>query len=335
MTSNEEEDGDSSPVTHHSSLVLVVNPAAGRGRCGKAWPALARAIKSAGIEFDCAFTKGPGDATRLAAASLGSGATTVVAVGGDGTANEVANGFFRPDAADGELLRPDARFAFLPIGTGTDLARGLGIPARSPSPGIAALGPLARTVRVDVGRVRFRGHDGQSRQRYFLIGADLGLGGETAALALSTAERTKALGGFVAYLVAAILAILRHRARSVTYAIDDGPLVAARTDLIFVANCRYIGGGMLVAPPATLDDGRLDLILVDQVGKLDLLARLLPAIYRGAHLEHPAVRHVRIRQIRVESDEPLLLQLDGEQPGTSPAEFNVVPSALTVALPPL
>lgn len=317
-----------------SELFLVVNPAARHGAPARRWPEIARALKEAGLPFEAAFTGGPGDATRLAAEALRGGGRTVVAVGGDGTANEVANGFFVGKDDDGALIDPTAGFGFIPTGTGTDLARCLGYPRHDLGAALSALGPNGRMNSMDVGRVRYVNADGQSVQRYFLVGADLGLGGETAALARSTAFWAKNLGGFGAYLVAAALAIARHRPRVVHYAIDDENFVAASTDIIFVANGRYIGGGMLVAPAASLNDGLLDVIILRATRRLDLLCRLLPAVYRGAHLKHSAVRARRARRVRVEAANPLPLQMDGEQPGTSPAEFRVVPRILPIRLPP-
>ncbi len=306
------------------STVLVVNPAAGNGRCARSWPSWARRLEAAGIAFSPVFTSRPGDATRYTRDALRDGAETVVAVGGDGTANEVVNGFFDGD----EAINPSARFGALPAGTGVDLSRMLGLRGQM---AIAALGPAGRTRAIDLGRVRFVAYGGRSECRYFVNGGDLGVGGETAALAQ---KGSKALGGFVAYLTAAIRAIVEHQSRAVTYSIDDGPPIETRVDTIFVTNGRYVGGGMIVAPPAAIDDGALDVLVLHAVSKLDLLCRLLPAIYRGTHLRHPAVEHVRARRVSVQTNERLLLQVDGEQPGMAPAEFEVLPGALRVALPP-
>jgi YegS/Rv2252/BmrU family lipid kinase len=254
----------------------------------------------------------------------------VVAVGGDGTANEVANGFFVADAGSDALVNPAARFGLIPTGTGADLARGLGLRGRPLAIARAILAPGARTRAIDVARARFVDRAGSPGRRYFLNGADLGLGGETAALANAQGPGLKSLGGVVTYLVAAVRAILAHRPATVRYVVDDGAPRDVTLDLIFLANGPFTAGGMVVAPNAALDDGLLDVILLRQVGKLEILLRLLPAIYRGAHLGHPAVEHVRARQLRVETSANLLLELDGEQPGRAPADFAVLPRTLTV-----
>jgi len=304
--------------------LVIVNPAAGYGRALRRWPSIARALVAAGVRFDTVVTDGPGDATAYARRALRSGFETIVAVGGDGTANEVVNGFF-----DGEEpIAPRGRFGLIPAGSGGDLARTLGLRGDAP---YRALGPDGRTGVIDLVRVRYTAFDGRPGMRYFANSGDLGIGGETVA-ALRTG--TKRLGGFIAYLVAAVRAILHHRARTLTYWIDDGPPTSELVDTIFVTNGRFIGGGMRLAPAAVIDDGILDGLVLRRVSRIELLLRLLPAIYRGAHLRHPAVKYFRARRIRVEADEPVLLQIDGEQPGMAPAEFEIVPAALRIALPP-
>jgi YegS/Rv2252/BmrU family lipid kinase len=314
-----------------ADLFLIVNPAARNGDAGRRWPIVAAALQEAGLSFRAALTEKAGDATRLTAEALRAGARTVVAVGGDGTANEVANGFFAADLP--RLVAPEARFGYLPTGTGTDLARSLGFPRHDLAAAISALGPAGRAARIDVARASFHDDQGNVLRRYFLVGADLGVGGETAAMRRSTAAWATKLGGFGAYLVAATLAIVRHQPRQVRYAIDDGPFDSIRADIIFVANGRYIGAGMRIAPDASLDDGLLDVLVLRAVPKPELLIRILPATYRGAHLKHPAVLHRRARRLRVEGS-GLLLQMDGEPLGTAPAEFAVVPRALPILLPP-
>jgi diacylglycerol kinase (ATP) len=308
----------------NESVILIVNPAAGGGRCAKLWPSWARRLEAAGISFSAYFTAKSEEATHLTRVALRNGANTVVAVGGDGTANEVVNGFF--DGA--EPINPAARFGMLPLGTGDDLARTLGLRGQS---AIAALGPLGRTHLIDVGRVRFIAYGGGTQCRYFVNSGDLGIGGETAALAQCGA---KVFRGFAGYLVAAIRAIVEHQPRSVSYSIDGAPPIATPIDTIFVTNGRYTGAGMLVAPSASIDDGELDVLVLRAVSKIDLLLRLLPAIYHGTHVKHPSVRHFRTRRICIETSEELLLQIDGEQPGMAPAEFVIVPGALRVAMPP-
>jgi diacylglycerol kinase (ATP) len=312
--------------------LAIVNRWAGRGRCGKQWPDIAAGLRKAGVSFDFAFTNGPGDATWLTEEAIRRGVTTVAAVGGDGTAHEVVNGYFERDPDAVIPINPEARFALLPCGTGGDLARALELGRGSRlQDAIAALGTNGATRSIDLGRVRYTAHDGQIARRYFLVGADLGLGGETTALVEAQPARAKAMGGLLTYLIAAIGAVLAHRPAEITYAIDDRLPISAKVNMLFVANGAYTGAGMHIAPAASLDDGRFDVLILQNTPKVEILTRLLPAIYRGAHLSHPAVQHLRASRVQVEASARLLLQVDGEQPGRAPAEFTIAPKALRVA----
>lgn len=312
-----------------SGVLFVVNPVAGHGRAIGAWPALAEHLRALGIAHQVIYTRARGDATRLTAEAILAGTRTVVAVGGDGTANEVVNGFFH---AEDTAIVPrglDARFGFIPLGTGSDLARALEIPRARPE---AILGALSGEPKhIDLGRVTYRAADGSTVRRYFLNGADLGLGGELVAHLERT--RLKRLGGFLAYFLTAVQAILNHQTIPVRYEIDGDPPVEARVDIIFVANGRFTGGGMRVAPMASLDDAYLDALIVRATSKPTLLFRLLPAIYRGSHLSHPAVQHCRVRRLAVSTSSTAFLQLDGEQPGRAPTTFEIAPRALRVLTP--
>lgn len=305
-------------------IVVIVNPVAGGGRARRLWPGWQHRLAAAGLAHSVTFTTKPDEATDLARQAVQRGAQLVVAVGGDGTANEVVNGFFDGD----DLISPAARFGMIPLGTGVDLARALGLKGEAI---IQALGGRGRTRSIDVGQVDFAAYDGRPERRYFVNAGDLGIGAETAALAQ---RGPKQLGGFAAYLVAATRAILRHRPYQVRYAIDGGSPIEGQIDTIFVTNGPCVAGGMRVAPGASVADGLLDVLILRSVDKLTLLLRLLPGIYRGTHVRHPAVQQLRARQIEVDSPGCLPLQIDGEQPGLAPARFTIRPAILPVALPP-
>jgi YegS/Rv2252/BmrU family lipid kinase len=310
--------------------VLIVNPAAGAGRCGREWPKIERRLIAAGIRYEISVTEKRGDATWLASTALRAGAERIIAVGGDGTANEVANGFFYPDGAEDTLISPDACLGYVALGTGQDLARNLALRGNPVDQLIAMLQPHAVARTIDLGRAGFAGVGGRETRRYFLIGADLGLGGETTAALEASTPWFRQAGGYAAYLAAAISAIVGHQPAPATITVDGEALDPARVNIVYVANGPFIGGGMRMAPEALLDDGLFDVIIARDVGKLGLLFQLLPAIYRGAHLNHPAVQHFRARRVRVETGARLLLQLDGEQPGRAPADFTIVPRSLKV-----
>jgi YegS/Rv2252/BmrU family lipid kinase len=305
-------------------IVAIVNPASGGGRCRRMWPAIARRLNEANIPFTATMTERQGDGTRLAREALRAGATTVIAVGGDGTANEVINGFF----ADDVPVNPAARFALISAGMGNDLSAVLGLRGDA---AIAALGPGGVTGHVDLLRVRFTGPDGDPACRYAMLGLFLGIVAEGAGIAIpSWAKRF----GRSAYLGAGALAVLHHHPRHITYRIDDGPEQAAWINGGIVANAPRIGGGLPIAPNAQLDDGMADAILLRAVGRAALLTRIMPRLQRGTHLAHPAISHAPARQVTIETDDDLLLAIDGEIIGHGSAAATVLPGALPVALPP-
>lgn len=306
-----------------AEIAVVVNPVAGHGRTRRLWPAVARAMREAGLAFDASFTSGPGDACVLAAEAARAAYGMVAAVGGDGTLNEVVNGLL----ASGAPRSSDVRLGIVSCGTGCDLIRTLGIPR-----GLAGVTTLAsgESRPIDVGQVTYRAPDGTPGRRHFVNGGDLGLGAE---VARRVNQGSKRLGGFLSFFVGGAVSIVQARFQPVEYVIDDEPPVTDRTGLIFVANGRYAAGGMLIAPRAELDDGLLDVVLLREVSKPELLLDLFPRVYRGAHLDHPRVLYRKATRLVVSSPEPLRLEVDGELPGGAPAEFTLLPRILRVAVP--
>lgn len=280
-----------------ATTVLIVNPAAGAGGCGKGWPRLAERLAARGITYAARLTEAPGHATYLTREALRAGATTIVAVGGDGTINEVANGFFPDVSADAERINPHARLGLIPMGTGSSLARALGL-LRPSIDILSAFGPNAQEGRVDAARISFPRPDGTRQERYFTTHMDIGIGSETLARLERSPLWIKALGK-LSYTILAFQTILRHRALPSRYVVDDGPPVFTHLNMAFVANGAYTGGTMWIAPHAAVDDGQLDFLVLNAVSKLAMI-RLLAATYRGTHLGHPSVRRYLARRLELE-----------------------------------
>jgi len=299
-------------------IAVVVNPASANGTTAKRWPEIAALLKQEGLKFTELVTTAPGDATRLARQALEDGCGLVISVGGDGTANEVVNGFF---AGDGPV-REGAAVAFISMGTGGDLIKTLGIP-KDPAEAARHLINSDRR-RVDIGRVTYVKHDGETGTRYFINIAGLGLDGDT----VDRVNRTsKALGGFVSFLWGTVVSLLLYRNQPMKISVDGEPVLDAPVTLVVIGNGRYFGGGMCIAPRAEMDDGLFDVIILSDLSKPALLANL-PKVYRGSHLEHPRITSLRGRKVVIDSSGSALLDLDGEQPGRAPAQIEMLPSAL-------
>ena len=290
-----------------SGLLVIVNPAAGRGRAAKAWPDAALALKAAGISFDVAMTSGPGDAVALAEqGSLSHDG--VVAAGGDGTVHEVVNGLMR---AGGK-----AAFGLIPLGSGDDFEKLL-----SNDPVQRLLD--RRTRPFDVGRIVVG-----NETRFFANGMDIGFGAHGAA---NVARVPRFLTGFGAYLGALALTMVRYPLLRVRVRLDDAPPFDLTTAMTAAMNGTTFGGSFRVCPDARPDDGLLDLLLVDAVGRLEIL-QLVPRILKGTHAGDPRLRLLRARRMRIESAEPLLVEADGEIAFTAAKQMDIdlLPRALRV-----
>jgi YegS/Rv2252/BmrU family lipid kinase len=244
----------------------------------------------------------------------------VVAVGGDGTVHEAVNGLMR--------IEPERRpeLATIPRGTGKDFARSHRIPAD--------LDKALQVVRegvlrdADVGRAAYAAWDGTRGESYFANFAGAGISGAVAARANTS---SKALGGRASFFWATTSVFMGWSNSGYEVEIDGDPRSGQMLEVI-AAIGEYLAGGMRLTPGADPGDGLLDVILIGDVTKLDFV-RTLPKIYRGTHLPHPRAEVVRARRLRVETDSPLPIALDGEQPGTTPATFEIVPGALRLRVP--
>jgi diacylglycerol kinase (ATP) len=299
----------------------IINPRSAGGRTGKRWGLLAQSLTEAGLEFEAVFTRSPGDGTRLAHEALSEGAERIIAVGGDGSLHDVVNGFFYGD----KPLNPRACLGILPSGSGSDFIKSLGIP-QDPAGALAIL-KRGKPKAIDLGRVNFINFRGERETRYYLNSASAGLSGAAVA-------RLKALPDFLSnplgYAVACLYAHIPYRAVPVLVNVDGHPRPAEKVLMVVVSNGRYFGGGMHISPTAKLDDGLLDVLVVREQPLKELLLKF-PQLYFGTHLQLPFITLMRGGSITIEGDS-LLLEVDGEQPGTTPAKFEVVPKALTVLL---
>ena len=295
---------------------LLVNPASANGSTGRRWPRLARAAHRAGLHGEAVFSENPRELGDLARQAADEGAELLVVFGGDGTIHEVVNGIGG---------REGVEVAVIPRGTGWDFARTHGIPKRLDDALRIALEGRPRTF--DLGRATYRSADGD-RTDWFANAGSVGMSGAVAARANLI---TKAFGAKTSYLLA--LGAVFARWHNVPLEVEvDGERRTGPMEDVIVAIGRYQAGGMMVTPDAEPDDGLFDVLLIKDASKPEVL-RALPKIYRGKHLPHPKAEVLRGRVVEVASKDPLPVQLDGEQPGTTPARFEIVPGALRLRVP--
>jgi diacylglycerol kinase (ATP) len=297
--------------------VFLVNPASANGSTGRRWPEIAHRATSAGLHGDALFSRAPGELADLASKAADDGAKLLVVVGGDGSVHEVANGIAERDGVD---------IAVIPRGTGWDFARSLALPHSLDAAIRVAL--EGRTRTIDLGRASYRTWAGNDEQSWF---ANVGSVGMSGAIAQRANDTTKAFGGKVSY-VWATFAVFARWSNSEIQVTVDGERRRARMHDVIVSNGAFLGGGMKICPDAQPDDGVFDVLLIGDLAKRDLLLTM-PKIFRGTHLPHPKAELLRGSQVTVDAPEPLPIELDGEQPGTTPARFELVPQALRVRVP--
>jgi YegS/Rv2252/BmrU family lipid kinase len=299
---------------------FIVNPSSANGSTRHVWQRLQEMLRKDFGETDFSFTRGAEHATELARHALHEGYEMIVAVGGDGTVNEVVNGFFE----SGSHVNPQAVFGVIACGTGCDFIKTMGISKESS----AACGALRgqKVKRCDVGHFTCSDGRGGEIERYFINIADFGVGGETVQRVNRT---TKAFGGFASFLYGAVSTILTYKSKTVRLQIDETRMDDVLINNVVVANGQYFGGGMWIAPNALVDDGLFDILVVRHMSRLQSLSSI-PRIYKGAHVNHPNVTYMRGKTVIAESAEVVLLDAEGEQVGRLPARFNIIPSAINV-----
>ena len=297
---------------------LVVNPWSAGGRTGRQWPEISARLGRHLGAFAHAFTERPLDASRLTARALHEGYECVVAVGGDGTVNEVVNGFFE----DGRVINAEAALGVVGRGTGGDFGRTYGWDA-----GLEAAATRLQhgsTLAIDVGCVSFLDADGAPAFRHFANVCSFGVSGE---IDRAVNQGSKALRGRVSFALGSLRALWRYQDRTVRVRVDGGEPQEMKVTVLAAAIGRYFGGGMCVAPEAHPADGLIDVTVWTGYGVSDFALKA-PALYGGGHVKLSGTRTFRCKSLSAEGDGDVLLDVDGEQPGRLPCEISLLPGAL-------
>lgn len=299
-------------------MVFIVNPHSGNGSTGRDWPKIKELAHKRLGTFITHMTEGPGDATRITRTSLHEGAELIVCVGGDGTLNEVVNGFMDEE----RQIRSDAVLGFVPNGTGCDFIKTVPIPAN--------IEQSLNTIKeghirlIDLGRLRYHDHQGRSSIRYFHNIASFGLGGEVVE---RVNKNSKSYGPFMCFIWSTLVSIFLYGKKRIRLKIDglfDDEVVAWN---IAVANGQYHGGGMRVAPDAVIDDGLFHITVIGDLNLAEIFWHL-PRLYNGRIMDIKKVSILTGKTVEAFSEQSVLLDVDGEQPGRLPIVMNVMPAAL-------
>lgn len=303
---------------------VIANPAAGGGRVKALWHRLENQLMSNLPIGEVVQTTHRGQATHLARQAVEEGYRQILAIGGDGTNHEVANGIL----VQQKVPSTSVRYALLPIGTGNDWAKTHRIP-NDPSAAIAAV-QRGKTVCQDVGKVRYKGEDGHTRERYFVNVAGLGYDAFVCqqASSLPPRQRTQMM-----YLSLAVKCLWQYDLRSAKIRIDGRPF-SGKYYTINIGLGRYSGGGMQFVPQADPFDGQLAVAMAGELSKWQVI-QAMPRLYGGNIEGYPKVILETGKEIEIVAGEvvPTLLEADGEYLGHTPALFTLKKSALTVIVP--
>ena len=304
-------------------LRVLVNPKAGAGVAARKIPEISRALERAELPHDVGETRGPGDAPRLVAQAREDGVTCLAVVGGDGTLNEVSQAYV--DAAGNPVPGPE--LALIPAGTGGDFRKTFGLGD--------GIGEAVRRLRdakprpLDLGILELVADDGSRVVRAFLNIASFGIGGLTDRIVNST---PKWMGGRAAFFSGTLRAMLAYRNAPVRVRVDGEAFHEGPIFNVAVANGRFFGGGMKIAPDADPSDGRFDVVVLGDLGRAETVL-LSSKIYQGRHGEHEKVRFTRGALVEAEpisSSREVLIDMDGETPGRLPIRARVAVGALTI-----
>jgi YegS/Rv2252/BmrU family lipid kinase len=312
------------PVTR--TTLAIANPAARSGKLGKRWPDVERILREFIPDCTVALTSCQGDATRIACEFVRGGGRDIVVFGGDGTINEVVGGLFDDR---GVLISSDVTLGVVHQGTGGDFARGLGIPRDERSAiEIAANGD---TREIDLGVATSVGPDGERIARGFGVVATVGLGSDVVRRATGILKK---FGNSASFAVASIFSLAEAPERRFRIRFDGGDWFELDVVDLMIANNRFAGGGMMIAPMAEVDDGQFDVMMIAATARLKLIGKF-PKIYRGTHVHEPMIRFVRAASVEIEAanDREYHVALDGELSGSVPLRAQIVPRAVRVRVP--
>jgi diacylglycerol kinase (ATP) len=301
---------------------VIVNPESNQGRTKKRWKRIKEALKSFLKEFKYEFTEKPLQAIEISRTAIKEGIELIVGVGGDGTINEIANGFFERQ----KPINPETALGIIPSGTGSDFSKSLRIPLGLRN----ALRVItqAPSNSIDVGRVIFKNHSEADDERIFLNVSDFGLGGEV----VYKMNQERMEKNTSSYFKCLISTFMRYRNKTILISVDGKEIPAEEYMVGAIANGKIFGKGMKVAPEASLNDGMFDFVLVKKMKKLEFLRNVF-RIYTGSHLSHPKIELIRGKKIDVtpaRADEKILIEVDGEQVGSLPAAFEILPQRLLI-----
>jgi len=303
-----------------NKIYTIINPVSSNGKTGKRWPAYKKRFKEAKLNLDINETLYPGHAVNLTKNALNGGYKTIMAVGGDGTVNEIVNGFYH----NGQLINKEAVLLVFSQGTGSDYIKSLGLKKNIDT----VINTYKKYERkwVDIGKMKYLNFDQKVVERYFVNEADVGIGGETVEY---VNRSSKLMGGLLTYLIGAIRSVIRYDNKKMKLEIDGKVIKEGLINSVMVSLGKYFAGGMPIAPKAIIDDGLFDIIILGDLSKTETLLNLYKA-YQGTHIDYHKIDYIQGKEVKIDTEERVLIDIDGESAGMLPAEFKILEQAFPV-----
>ena len=297
----------------------IVNPNAGNGKGKKDWSRIADLLNGKNIKFNMKFTERKGHAIEFTRELIASGYRKFISVGGDGTLNEIVNGIFTQDhCSPSEII-----LSLIPVGTGNDWGRMFGIPLVYEG-AVQVIGE-GKLLLHDIGVVNY--FDGEKKEKRYFINI-AGLGFESVVVKKTNRQKEKGKSNKAIYFYNLLSSLISYRNTPAEITVD-GKTTKSSIFSVNVGNGRYCGGGMRQTPEALPDDGLLDITVIKEMGRFEII-RSLKLLYDGTILSHPKVDGYRSNNLKVNPEWPLYLEADGESLGHTPAEFGIIPSAVNI-----
>jgi YegS/Rv2252/BmrU family lipid kinase len=303
----------------HNDWLIIVNPNAGNGKGKKDWDRISGLLEKNGISFEAKFTEKKGQAIEFARESTGTGFRKIISVGGDGTLNEVVNGIFTQDNCSPR----EVVVGMIPVGTGNDWGRMFGIPLVYE--GAVKVLKENKTMPHDIGLISYY-NDNTQEKRYFINIA--GLGFEALVVKKTNKQKDKGRSNQAIYFYNLLSSLISYKKINSVITID-GKSSSCNIFSINVGNGRYCGGGMRQTPEALPDDGLLDITVIRDMSRIEVI-KSLKLLYDGTILSHPLVDGYRCNNLKVTSDPVMFAEADGESLGHTPAEFSIIPAGINV-----
>ncbi|MCF8002197.1 MAG: diacylglycerol kinase family lipid kinase [Halanaerobiales bacterium] len=296
-----------------NTIFTIVNPVSSNGKTKKRWPTHQKEFEKNKLNLKIKETLYPGHAIELTKEALLEGYQTIMAVGGDGTVNEVVNGFFN----NGKLINEKAVLLVFSQGTGSDYIKTLGLKKE--------VAEVIKTYHrykkrwVDLGKVKYLDFDHNQIERYFINTADAGLGGATVEY---VNRSSKVMGGLITYIWGVIRTLITYKNKEMELKVDQKVIKKGVLNSVMVSLGKYFGGGMHIAPEALIDDGFFDIVILGNLNKIETILNLYKA-YKGTHIYYPKIDYIKGKKIVLDSDQRVLIDIDGECAGLLPAEFSL------------